>query len=1427
MILESTFIQRTSYRLIILRYSIVMLAFLVNGISGKANSYYISSSSGSDFYSSAQAQNSSTPWQSINKLNSFFSNLVPGDNVFFKRGDTFYGSVVVTRSGASGNPIVLGAYGTGNNPVITGLTSLTSWNSIGNGIFVAPALGAKNSVNLVTLNGKPQQIGRFPNADAANGGYLTYETYTNLNEITDNQLSSSPNWTGAEVCIRKQHFLLERCLITNHSGNNIFYTPTTPINPADGNASVGAPTNGFGYFIQRDARTLDQQGEWYLDPVTKNLKIYLGANNPSMYDIRISTLDTLVNLNNSNYINISGLTFEGANLAAVYSKDGGNIIIQNCSITSSGAKGLFIFNCPNILVDNVNCNYALSNGIDITDRLTQNATVTNSNISNTGIYPGMGSNWNACDYKGICVDVSSTALIQYNNVTTTGYTGIHWQGNNVAVKNNLVNYYNYVVEDGGGIYTFSTNGQTYTGRVVRDNIVVNGIGAPAGTGGDVNVQGIYLDGVTMNVDVLNNSVANVASNGYYMNNPTNVKIDGNTSFNNGGAIGVSKYFDGPVLTNFSITNNVFYPKLPNQYSFFYANTGLDYPYPISIQTAMQQMGTIDNNYLNQPNAAGYGYYYKPTAAGSYTFPPPMTFAGWKAATGHDMASKLPPVSIPSYTLNGLTSGNTITNGQFTSDISSTGFFADNGNNTSSWNNSGKIGSGGSLVLTPGFSTGSFTFVSKTAGAVTAGQRYIVRFSTVGSTENGLVNAVIRQTNGSYASISDTLSHTFGTVQVDHEFLLTASASESNATLQLEFQQTSGATYIKNIQFYSANATPIDINSVLRFEYNATKAATTVALDANYIGVDGSQYNGSVTLQPYTSKVLIKNGASIVATTPLTVTSSAGPVACFGGTVNVIINAAGGVAPYTGTGNFSVGAGQQTFAVKDAAGNTATTDIFITQPASPLQIQVNAGTIANTGGATTVTVSATGGTAPYSGTGSFLGLAAGTYTYSVRDANGCTATSSVTITTAPLIVVLPVVAPPVVAPPVIAIPVVNNGNSVVNGGSPYGTLQTTATASAIRCFGDASSVTITGTGGTAPLSTVGTYNLYAGTGTLKVDFPAAVDNYTSIYTSIGAVSSSKYYVLYFSTLGTTQQGLLRVYIGGSNKILSNEPSASFGKSRVDQQFIFTLSDNSPTANVEIELNQNSGTTYIDNIAVFECTATGTLIGANLINGGQFESGIDNFTVWSPNQNHLASWDQTAKISNIHYVTTYDAASLTSTTVIALNQPTKLQALSHALPIGSAGGFTTIGVDGIGGTAPYTGTGWFYVSAGNYTYVITDANGCSASTTYTTIQADARIAVGLTAAASVTLIQPPSTSTTLSVTTFPNPATSEFGLLVQGGTNEPVEITITSSDGKVLLKRKGTSNQKYHFGNDYLPGMYFIQVIQGRNIKTLKAIKTRSS
>jgi len=79
-----------------LRGFLIVGAVLLN-IQAIANNYYFSSTDGDDSRTSFQAQDSSTPWRSINKLNSIFSSLQAGDVILFKRGDVFYGGKEAKR----------------------------------------------------------------------------------------------------------------------------------------------------------------------------------------------------------------------------------------------------------------------------------------------------------------------------------------------------------------------------------------------------------------------------------------------------------------------------------------------------------------------------------------------------------------------------------------------------------------------------------------------------------------------------------------------------------------------------------------------------------------------------------------------------------------------------------------------------------------------------------------------------------------------------------------------------------------------------------------------------------------------------------------------------------------------------------------------------------------------------------------------------------------------------------------------------------------------------------------------------------------------------------------------------------------------------------------------------------------------------------
>src|SRR5438045_9551143 len=75
--------------------------------------------------------------------------------------------------------------------------------------------------------------------------------------------------------------------------------------------------------------------------------------------------------------------------------------------------------------------------------------------------------------------------------------------------------------------------------------------------------------------------------------------------------------------------------------------------------------------------------------------------------------------------------------------------------------------------------------------------------------------------------------------------------------------------------------------------------------------------------------------------------------------------------------------------------------MLSQPAAVVASKTH-GAILCYGDTTTVPVTATGGTGPYTGTGDFP-QGAGSHTYTVTDANGCTSDTTVTLTEPPAVV----------------------------------------------------------------------------------------------------------------------------------------------------------------------------------------------------------------------------------------------------------------------------------------------------------------------------------------------------------------------------------------------------------------------------------------
>ncbi len=399
--------------------------------------------------------------------------------------------------------------------------------------------------------------------------------------------------------------------------------------------------------------------------------------------------------------------------------------------------------------------------------------------------------------------------------------------------------------------------------------------------------------------------------------------------------------------------------------------------------------------------------------------------------------------------------------------------------------------------------------------------------------------------------------------------------------------------------------------------------------------------------------------SIVITEPdqLVAMYSANTIQCTGGLASANISASGGSAPYTGTGSFTAGAGTYSYIVSDANGCSDTIDVIISEP-TQLVASATSSPILCVGENSNIIVTATGGTTPYSGTGSYT-VGAGTYSYIVNDVNSCADTIQVAI------------------------------------GQPS-PLLISINASPIICSGDSSTVVVSASGGTEP---------YLGVGVFK--FAQGVHNIT-VTDANGCVTDT--------TISISGSSLLTVTINQASQILCNGGSAnvnvtaSGGTGPYTGTGIFSVAAGSHTFTVT-DFNGCVATGSITITQPNAFMATATLITPILCKGG---SATISITTTGGASNYAAIFNATAGVQNY---TIIDANGCPSTASITLTEPDSLQPTVSYLPLICFGGTTSVLVSAIGGTSPYNGTGSFNVGVGTYTFLVSDANGCEVSKTIT--------------------------------------------------------------------------------------------------------------
>ncbi|HEY5463276.1 MAG TPA: right-handed parallel beta-helix repeat-containing protein, partial [Hanamia sp.] len=408
------------------------------------------------------------------------------------------------------------------------------------------------------------------------------------------------------------------------SGGQLTYT-----DPA-----LASPTDGFGLFIQNDIRTLDTANEWYYNPKTGKIDIY-STSSPT--NVQVATVQNLmVAASGVSYISVMNLSFIGSNSDALNFNNNGNnnnnhITVENCSISKAGIDGISAggsyTNIENNTLTDIN-NTALN-------LCSSNASVINNTLKRVGLIPGMTQT----NSVGSLCATGPNSLIQYNSIDSSGYIGIRFRGMNTIVKNNFLNHSCLIKDDGGGIYTWGTE----TGRQITGNIVLNSIGNSYGTNQPTNflAHGIQLDGGTQFVTVSGNTFSGCRGAGIFVQQSTNIIINGNTAYNNGfpgnwmaGAI-MFQYTASAPIRNITLKNNIFFAETLKQLALFYYT-------PSTNANDLLQFGTGDSNYYARP-LDNNSIIFTQTGLGNKYY----NLNTWKSYIGQDTHSNGSPKSITS------------------------------------------------------------------------------------------------------------------------------------------------------------------------------------------------------------------------------------------------------------------------------------------------------------------------------------------------------------------------------------------------------------------------------------------------------------------------------------------------------------------------------------------------------------------------------------------------------------------------------------------------------------------------------------------------------------------------------------------------------------------------------------------------------------
>jgi parallel beta-helix repeat protein len=419
-----------------------------------------------------------TPYLTIDKINQM--TLLPGDSVLFNRGDLFRGMLQISNSGTASALIYIGAYGTGNLPILSGAEVINGWASSQGNQYKAACAICPDQLKQVFINRVRHIPARYPNS-----GYFPMSNVSTTAFSAANLIQAAGTWDSASIHLRTMHWVIDDFLVKTYTPGHINYTI-----PAHFYTSYPIQEN-FGFFLTGKLLALDTAGEWFYDKQSREISL-IPSDAASLLSAgaEVSVYQNCIRIsNNVKYVMIKDIQMERSLEDLLFMNGTSFITISDCSLFEAGNDGVGGFKDYStynsyLTVQNCHIEDACNTGINLTGGT--KILLKDNKIKRCGLIAGLGSGSDG-GYEGIYCPANST--ITGNTVDSVGYTAIHVISNDTVVYNRC-SHYGLTKNDCGGVYFW--NGSF---NYVAHNFTGDGFGNGQGTTfpDRTMINGVYSD----------------------------------------------------------------------------------------------------------------------------------------------------------------------------------------------------------------------------------------------------------------------------------------------------------------------------------------------------------------------------------------------------------------------------------------------------------------------------------------------------------------------------------------------------------------------------------------------------------------------------------------------------------------------------------------------------------------------------------------------------------------------------------------------------------------------------------------------------------------------------------------------------------------------------------------------------------------------